>query len=141
MAVGPPVRLGVDLELLRDGWEDVAPLLATAEQAFIATRAPTEQRKAFYHVWTRKEAYLKAIGRGLEVAPCSFSVVPGATETEALDNDSWQTATFQLAESEALLTVVAECDELTVAIAQYDLPSYRDAPAGALREAPFGGIA
>ncbi|SFT01882.1 4'-phosphopantetheinyl transferase family protein [Marininema halotolerans] len=43
-------------------------------------RSDEEKQKAFYRIWTRKEAVMKAIGKGFSLPPLSFSV---PTETDA----------------------------------------------------------
>lgn len=48
-----------DLESLADG------IMSPAERAVWAGLAPASRVAAFYRLWTRKEAYLKAIGLGL----------------------------------------------------------------------------
>jgi 4'-phosphopantetheinyl transferase len=60
-------EVGVDLEQVRPFEND----LGLAERFFCAAEAAAlralgdERRAAFFHVWTRKEAYLKASGLGL----------------------------------------------------------------------------
>ncbi len=61
-------EVGIDVEAVRP----IDDLLNIAQQFFLADeveglrRLPTEaQPPAFYRIWTRKEAYLKAIGTGL----------------------------------------------------------------------------
>ena len=60
--------LGVDLEYLRS-MEDVAKIaqrfFSAQESQSIASLNGTEQHKAFFQLWTAKEAYLKATGIGL----------------------------------------------------------------------------
>ncbi|MBK8020968.1 MAG: 4'-phosphopantetheinyl transferase superfamily protein [Chloroflexi bacterium] len=60
--------LGVDLEDTRREVE-ILPIaeqyFAPAEFALLRDAPPDEQRRLFFHLWTRKEAYLKALGVGL----------------------------------------------------------------------------
>src|SRR5258708_6183899 len=70
-------EIGVDIEQERPGWE----VMALAEQFFshrevteIKKLPLSEQTTAFFRCWTRKEAYIKAIGRGLSIQLDSFSV-------------------------------------------------------------------
>jgi 4'-phosphopantetheinyl transferase len=65
-ASGEP--LGVDLERVdrRVAIDAIAARhFAPAEAAALARLAPEQRRTAFLHLWTRKEAVLKAIGAGL----------------------------------------------------------------------------
>ncbi len=77
VALADAAELGVDVERL--GRElDVAPLIAhfasTQERADFDALGPQEQRSAFFHWWTRKEALLKAVGGGLSLPLDGFDV-------------------------------------------------------------------
>ncbi len=75
-------ELGVDIEQIRP-LDDLDGLIATTcsprEAAALAALAPFRRREAFFRVWTRKEAYLKALGTGLAVPldSVSVTVAPG----------------------------------------------------------------
>jgi 4'-phosphopantetheinyl transferase len=62
-------RLGIDIERPRAGRIDIAALLPdvchASELAPLAALRGSAQEQVFYRHWTRKEAYLKAIGTGL----------------------------------------------------------------------------
>ena len=61
-------ELGVDVERIRTypTHLDMATRYFTpGESRRLNTLLPTESERAFFHVWTRKEAFLKAIGLGL----------------------------------------------------------------------------
>lgn len=88
-AVARETDIGVDVERIRDDF----PITEIAERFFSRDEAeglaalPTRQRyAAFFDIWTRKEAYIKARGEGLSHALESFSVtrVPG-TVTPVLE--------------------------------------------------------
>ena len=70
-AIGRDRELGVDVERVRTDM-DFEPLLdrvlSVAEQGALDQLAPEARRRAFYRYWTRKEAYLKALGVGLAIA-------------------------------------------------------------------------
>ncbi len=60
--------VGVDIECLRDQlrYEQLTRLvLSEQEQASWENRPPAERQRSFFRVWTRKEALLKAGGKGL----------------------------------------------------------------------------
>lgn len=99
-AVARGVELGVDVEVLRE----MPDALSIAESFFsesereVLRSVPEERRaRAFFHCWTRKEAYLKAIGEGLAEPLDSFSVslLPGEEarfldfRSESEDPASW----------------------------------------------------
>jgi 4'-phosphopantetheinyl transferase len=82
MAVTSGGAVGVDVEEMRplDDLELVAQRFFCPEEAAEVLSLPkAEQTAAFYRCWTRKEAYVKAIGSGLSVPLDAFqvSVVPG----------------------------------------------------------------
>jgi 4'-phosphopantetheinyl transferase len=62
-----PAPVGVDVEALPQPQtvSEVSALLHPAEQAEIASASVSQRAGAFACVWTRKEAYLKAIGVGV----------------------------------------------------------------------------
>ena len=64
--------VGVDVELCRPLKQEVAKRFFTAtEQGFLARRPPEE----FFRLWTRKESFTKALGKGLTLPLDSFSVL------------------------------------------------------------------
>jgi len=70
-------QVGVDIEQIRP-MPDLIRLVETwfspQEQASLLDLAPAFQLEAFYHIWTQKEAYLKARGEGLAIPLKDFSV-------------------------------------------------------------------
>jgi len=70
-------RVGVDIELLRpidDVWLLAEQTLSVGECNALRCAPHAEQTRAFLRGWTRKEACLKAVGSGLNIAPASFEV-------------------------------------------------------------------
>ncbi len=70
-------ELGVDVEQLRDldDPESIAArFFSNAEASELLSLKPDERGLAFFRCWTRKEAYVKAIGEGLEIPLDSFQV-------------------------------------------------------------------
>lgn len=60
--------IGVDIERLRpvpDLDQIAARFFSTSEKSTLLTLPPEERQRAFFNGWTRKEAYLKALGDGL----------------------------------------------------------------------------
>jgi 4'-phosphopantetheinyl transferase len=96
-AVSRRREVGVDLEQVRE-LSDADALarrfFAAAESAALAELPAAERLPAFFRCWTRKEAYLKAVGAGLlqaldgfqvslqpEAGPCGLSVRGRPEET------------------------------------------------------------
>ncbi len=77
LAVTRSREVGIDLERVR-ALTDFEPLarrfFAPAEVAALAEVPPAERERAFFACWTRKEAYLKALGDGLARPLAGFTV-------------------------------------------------------------------
>ena len=87
IAVAAEGRLGVDIEVLRA----VRHMLGLADRNFAPDEsarlraAPASERRAlFFRLWTRKEAFLKALGFGLSHPLRSFSVDPSRGARQGL---------------------------------------------------------
>jgi 4'-phosphopantetheinyl transferase len=97
----PRLQLGVDVEEARPGREFVSiaeSFFAPDENAVFRRLPVAEHTAAFYRAWTRKEAYLKAIGTGLSFSSTAFSIAFGRdepaqllrTKREGDDTRRWQ---------------------------------------------------
>ena len=76
-------ELGVDVERIRPvaDMEGIASRFFCAEEASELMSIPADEREqAFFQCWTRKEAYLKAQGKGLTTPLDSFRVTLGPSE-------------------------------------------------------------
>jgi len=76
-AVARGRRVGVDVEKLKSDFpaEDVAErFFSSNERASLRSLAGDLKQEGFFHCWTRKEAYVKACGAGLQVALDDFDV-------------------------------------------------------------------
>ncbi len=77
LAVTDTGPVGVDIELarpLRDMQAVARRFFSAAECEVFFALTPRAQRSAFYRCWTRKEAYIKALGTGLFTPLESFDV-------------------------------------------------------------------
>jgi 4'-phosphopantetheinyl transferase len=69
--------LGVDLETVREqvNMAGIARrYFSEAEQAELESLPSDLQTEAFYHIWTQKEAFIKAVGEGLSIPLAWFDV-------------------------------------------------------------------
>ncbi len=76
-AVTRNMEIGVDIERVRSDfeYEEIAERFFSANEAAILRTIPVEKKlEAFYNCWTRKEAYIKAHGKGLSLPLDSFDV-------------------------------------------------------------------
>jgi 4'-phosphopantetheinyl transferase len=87
LAIAGSGRVGVDAEIVRPGIE-VADLsrrfFAPAEADEILGLPPQAQLAAFFACWTRKEAFVKALGTGLSVPLDRFRVAVRADQPARL---------------------------------------------------------
>lgn len=77
LVVGPAPLLGIDVERIRSdfGGEDIARSnFAPNEFRELMSLPERERPQAFFNCWTRKEAYVKALGAGLQIPLDSFEV-------------------------------------------------------------------
>jgi 4'-phosphopantetheinyl transferase len=118
--------LGVDVEKVRPLPESArvsADYFSARENQILAALDPTEQTEAFFRLWTRKEAYLKAIGIGLgqalrEIEVSMLSDEPARILSIAGDEREaarWHLAAFQPAAGYvAALATIGPIGELSV---------------------------
>jgi len=70
-------EVGIDVEYMRADTDiiDIAQRFFTAEESTaLLALPPTAQLQAFFNCWTRKEAFIKAIGHGLSYGLDQFTV-------------------------------------------------------------------
>ncbi len=82
IAVTQGLKVGIDIELvhLLPDMDLIAAYFFSDDERAALSKLPDEEKMAgFFRCWTRKEAYLKAIGRGLSIPLDSFdvSLAPG----------------------------------------------------------------
>lgn len=103
VAVSRAAPVGVDLELI----EPVTDIEAVARRHFAPEEARVLERlegnervEAFYRIWTRKEAYLKATGAGLGHKLDAFAVSHGRDDARVtqVDGDEATAAIWTLAD-------------------------------------------
>ena len=76
-------EIGVDIEYLQtllDADQIAARFFSARENAALQALSTSQKQQAFFNCWTRKEAYIKAIGKGLSQPLDQFevSLAPGA---------------------------------------------------------------
>jgi 4'-phosphopantetheinyl transferase len=80
-------RIGIDVERARKNFdaEQIAERFFSETERLALRQLPQEHRhEAFFRCWTRKEAYIKAIGQGLSHPLHQFDVSLAPNETAAL---------------------------------------------------------
>ncbi|HEY4424785.1 MAG TPA: 4'-phosphopantetheinyl transferase superfamily protein [Pyrinomonadaceae bacterium] len=98
LAVGLDAELGVDVEHIRADFasEEIARRFFSRAEVEVFNALPQEEQvAAFFRCWTRKEAYIKAIGKGLSQALDAFDVTlapdvqPALLRAEEDDVSRW----------------------------------------------------
>ena len=98
LAVALDAELGVDVEHIRSDFasDDIARRFFSRAEVEAFNALPREEQvAAFFRCWTRKEAYIKAIGKGLSQALDAFDVTltpglePALLRAEHDDASRW----------------------------------------------------
>ena len=109
--------IGIDVEMIRhDVDADQIPkrFFSSAEQKILAKLQGEAKFRGFFNCWTRKEAYVKAVGSGLSLPLRDFdvSLAPGdparllATRPEAQQKACWSMVSLDFGETCAAAVVV-----------------------------------
>ena len=88
-------EIGVDVEYVKDDFqsEEIAQRFFSAHEVQTLIALPKHERHAsFFRCWTRKEAYIKALGSGLSHPLDQFDVTLTADEPAALLRDAQDAA-------------------------------------------------
>lgn len=114
-------EIGVDVEIWR-AMNDEAALVrryfSPAEIAAYEALPPAQRTEGFFNCWTRKEAYIKAVGRGLGLPLDSFDVSIGSGADACLlrpsglcdDSLQWSLAAPTLAPQVSMAVVLQAVD-------------------------------
>ncbi|MEH7621863.1 4'-phosphopantetheinyl transferase superfamily protein, partial [Bacillus thuringiensis] len=65
--------IGVDIELIKNAELNIAERFFNNNEISYITENTSYQDKRFYEIWTKKEAYIKCIGKGLSMNLNSFN--------------------------------------------------------------------
>lgn len=75
--------IGVDIEVLRDFNLKVGKRFYTnQEYNYIMNASELERMSRFYEIWTMKEGYMKAVGKGFLLSPTSFDTLDFNNEVQ-----------------------------------------------------------
>lgn len=91
--------IGVDIEKIQDTYQaGLATRFFNAEENRRLQQIPALERIAeFYRIWSRKEALIKAVGKGLSIPLSSFSVVDNASpDVIMLEDKQWSLAALSI---------------------------------------------
>ena len=69
--------VGVDVEVIKPIGQDIAKrFFSTREHEYIMGQAEPARTAEFFKIWTLKESFIKADGRGMSIPLDSFSILP-----------------------------------------------------------------
>jgi len=91
-------RIGIDVEQIKplpETYDIATRFFCLEEAAEIMSLPPSERETAFFRCWTRKEAYIKALGEGLSAPLNSFRVKVTPNESAALLHFANDTSTTE----------------------------------------------
>jgi len=93
-ALGKNRETGIDVEYIRAGLDlsSIAARFFSPREVDLIDAASEEKRMTlFYEIWVRKEAYVKALGKGLSIPLSRFTVPLGSHKSVILhpDGDPW----------------------------------------------------
>lgn len=83
--------IGIDIEKIGDNKDDLARrFFSPDENALLKSQTDDARVISFYQIWARKEALIKAVGKGLSIPLASFSVaINNHPEIIELENEQW----------------------------------------------------
>jgi 4'-phosphopantetheinyl transferase len=102
LAVAKNLPVGVDVERIRpmpDGLDIARRFFAASEVAAFGDIPPSAHDEAFFNLWTRKEAWLKATGDGIaeSLSKVEFTFRPGEpARVVAIDGDPREASEWSL---------------------------------------------
>jgi 4'-phosphopantetheinyl transferase len=91
-AVAQSGQVGIDLEYMRTNfkWRQIVEQYFSTQELKALNQLPKSQQcRAFFDGWTRKEAYIKAKGQGLSIPLNQFDVSLSPVEPAALLHTQW----------------------------------------------------
>jgi 4'-phosphopantetheinyl transferase len=121
-------RIGVDIErrrVLADVDNLAATILSTAELASFRRLAAVDRQQTFFHLWTKKEALVKAVGKGLSLPPKKFAVQVGPGPSAPAQLDPQDADNLPHWSLEAIDVHPGYAAAIAVSAAQYTLRRFR----------------
>ena len=124
-AVSRNREIGIDVEAVRSdfiGEELAERYFSPSEMVELRSLRPDQRQEGFFLCWTRKEAYVKALGAGLAIPLDSFdvSLTPERPATlVSTDSARWKLHSFQPAAGYAG-AVVAEGQDWRISLWDFD---------------------
>jgi Phosphopantetheinyl transferase len=112
--------VGVDIEKIREADLEIAKRFFKENENAYITGTENDQNKRFYEIWTKKEAYVKCLGKGLSIPLNTFDVLGNniSMNIETFEKDDYimsvcnaclktQCSMTELSENEIANTIMA----------------------------------
>lgn len=119
LVVSSSEQVGVDIEQIQRVDHGIAQrFFADEEYASITSRSEEEHQSLhFYEIWTAKESYVKAVGKGLSIPLDSFSTVKDKemARVKKIEDKAWFFQRFMIDQNYVITTCV-DVDELCAGI-------------------------
>lgn len=89
--------VGIDIEAVRTDEREIAERFFTVDEYNYIYSDVNERKKRFFEVWTKKEAYIKCLGKGLSISLNSFSVFDDSIRSNFIEInvDDYKISVFQ----------------------------------------------
>ncbi len=81
-------EIGIDIEQFDPGI-NVSEMYSVFHSEEIKALADGDRKKIFYRIWTAKEAYVKAVGKGFFIAPNSFFIAADGSVRDENDEKAY----------------------------------------------------
>lgn len=126
LVVSTSKHVGVDIEELQKVDLQIAHRFFTEEEYISIINIVEEKYRSlqFLKIWTAKESYIKAIGKGLSIPLDSFSTITDKemARVKRIDNKDWYFQQYSI-DSNYLITTCTEMDHLSEEVQIFDLHS------------------
>jgi 4'-phosphopantetheinyl transferase len=126
VAVSSSGQIGVDIEEIKTADFGVAKRFFTQEEYVSITSRLLEHDQSlhFYEIWTAKESYIKAVGKGLSIPLDSFSTVIDTemARIKRIEDKDWYFQRFMI-DQNYVITICVDVDELCEGIQILDIKS------------------
>ncbi len=106
--------IGIDIEKIRVADAKIAKRFFTESEVAYIIKARIDMDKRFYEVWTKKEAYIKFMGKGFSIPLNSFDTLDGDISKQILTFEKGEYIISVCNESSNLKCSIAELSESDV---------------------------
>ncbi len=106
--------IGIDIEKIRVADVKIARRFFTESEVAYIKKARIDMDKRFYEVWTKKEAYIKFMGKGFSIPLNSFDTLDGDISKQILTFEKGEYIISVCNESSNLKCSIAELSESDV---------------------------